>query len=85
MHRLMRVMGLNAIYRKPGISRWAPGAKVYLYLSRNASITRTNQVWAGDITYLPMARGHPARGSCPGASRANIESGTTTGEGQRNK
>ena len=57
VQRLMRVMGLRAIYRKPGISRPAPGAKVYPYLLRNARITRTNQVWAADITYLPMARG----------------------------
>ena len=57
VQRLMRVMGLRAIYRKPGISRPAPGVKVYPYLLRNARITRTNQVWAADITYLPMARG----------------------------
>ena len=57
VQRLMRVMGLRAIYRKPGISRPAPGAKVYPYLLRNARITRTNQVWAADITYLPMTRG----------------------------
>ena len=53
----MRVMGLRAIYRKPGTSRPTPGAKVYPYLLRKVRITRPNQVWAADITYLPMARG----------------------------
>ncbi len=57
VQRLMRVMGLRAIYRKPGTSRSTPGAKVYPYLLSKASITRPNQVWAADITYLPMARG----------------------------
>ena len=57
VQRLMRVMGLKAIYRKPGTSRPTPGAKVYPYLLRKVRITRPNQVWAADITYLPMARG----------------------------
>ena len=57
VQRLMRVMGLRAIYRRPGTSRSTPGAKVYPYLLRNVRITRPNQVWAADITYLPMARG----------------------------
>ncbi len=57
VQRLMRVMGLRAIYRKPGTSRPAPGAKVYPYLPWSVRITRPNQVWAADITYLPMARG----------------------------
>ena len=52
VQRLMRVMGLRAIYRKPGISRPAPGAKVYPYLLRNARITRTNQPMARGFLYL---------------------------------
>ena len=57
VQRLMRTMGLRAIYRRPGTSRPAPEHRVYPYLLRNAKVTRTNQVWAADITYLPMARG----------------------------
>ena len=55
--RLMRTMGLRAIYRGPGTSRPAPEHRVYPYLLRNVQITQPNQVWAADITYLPMARG----------------------------
>ena len=57
VRRLMRVMGLRAIYRRPGTSRPAPGVRVYPYLLGKAEITRPNQVWAADITYLPMERG----------------------------
>ncbi len=57
VQRLMRVMGLRAIYRRPSTSRPAPEQRVYPYLLRGASITQPNQVWAADITYLPMARG----------------------------
>ena len=55
--RLMRVMGLRAIYRSPGASRPAPECRVYPYLLAKIRVTRPNQAWAADITYLPMARG----------------------------
>ena len=57
VQRLMRAMGLRAIYRRPSTSRRSPEHRVYPYLLRNGRITRPNQVWAADITYLPMARG----------------------------
>jgi len=57
VRRLMRIMGLKAIYRRPRTSKPAPGHKVYPYLLSGMEITRPNQVWAADITYIPMARG----------------------------
>ena len=54
---LMKRMGIEALYRKPNTSKPAPGHKVYPYLLRKLPITRPNQVWAMDITYIPMARG----------------------------
>jgi len=55
--RLMRVMGLEAIYQKPNTSRSHPDHKVYPYLLRGLTIDRPNQVWCADITYIPMAKG----------------------------
>jgi len=55
--RLMRAMGLAAIYRRPRTSQPGVGHKVYPYLLGGMEITRPNQVWAADITYIPMARG----------------------------
>jgi putative transposase len=57
VQRLMRVMGLEAIYQKPNTSRSHPDHKVYPYLLRGLIIDRPNQVWCGDITYIPMAKG----------------------------
>ena len=57
VRRLMRIMGLKAIYRRPKTSKPAPGHKIYSYLLGGMKITRPNQVWAADITYIPMARG----------------------------
>src|SRR4051794_41945274 len=53
----MRRMGIEAIYRKPNTSKAGPGHKIYPYLLRGLAIERPNQVWAMDITYIPMARG----------------------------
>jgi putative transposase len=54
---LMKRMGIEALYRRPRTTKPEPGHKVYPYLLRGAAITRPNQVWVMDITYIPMARG----------------------------
>ena len=54
---LMLRMGIDALAPQPGTSQAAPGHKVYPYLLRKLAITRSNQVWALDTTYIPMARG----------------------------
>ena len=57
VRRLMRTMGLQAIYRRPRTSQPGPGHKLYPYLLGAMKITRPNQVWAAGITYIPMAKG----------------------------
>jgi putative transposase len=54
---LMKRMGIEALYRKPNTSKPAPGHQIYPYLLRKLPVTRPNQIWAMDITYIPMARG----------------------------
>jgi putative transposase len=55
--RLMQIMGIEALYRKPNTSKKHPAHPVYPYLLRGLKIERPNQVWATDITYIPMRRG----------------------------
>jgi putative transposase len=57
VRRLMRLMGVEALYSKPKTSKAHPGHKKYPYLLRGLSINRPNQVWAADITYIPMPKG----------------------------
>ncbi len=57
IRRLMRLMGLMPIYQKPNTSKAAKGHKTWPYLLKGLRVTRPNQVWAADITYLPMRRG----------------------------
>jgi len=54
---LMKRMGIEALYRRPNTSKPAPGHKIFPYLLRGLKVERPNQVWAMDITYIPMARG----------------------------
>ena len=53
----MRLMGLEAIYRRPNTSKPAPGHRIYPYLLKGVEVNRVDQVWAADITYIPMAQG----------------------------
>jgi len=54
---LMRCMGIEALYRRPRTTKPEPGHKIYPYLLRGLAVTTPNQVWAMDITYVPMAKG----------------------------
>ena len=57
VRRLMRKMGLQAIYQAPHTSQPHPEHKIYPYLLKDLAITRADQVWSADITYIPMSRG----------------------------
>lgn len=57
VRRLMRKMGLQAIYQAPRTSQPHPEHKIYPYLLKDLAITTANQVWCSDITYIPMPRG----------------------------
>ena len=57
VQRLMRQMGIRALYPKPRTSKPGKGHKIYPYLLRDLVIDRPNQVWATDISYIPMAKG----------------------------
>lgn len=58
VRRLMRKMGLEAIYAKPSLSKLGRAKYIHKYLLRNLKITRRNQVWSTDITYIPMKKGY---------------------------
>jgi putative transposase len=57
VQRLMRLLGLAAIYQRPNTSKPVAAHKIYPYLLRGLAIERVNQVWCSDITYIPMAKG----------------------------
>jgi len=57
VRRLMRLIGIRAIYRRPRTSQPGKNHKIYPYLLKGLNITRPDQVWAADLTYIPMARG----------------------------
>jgi putative transposase len=58
VQRLMRQLGIEALYPKPRLSLAHPEHQVYPYLLRELAVTRANQVWCTDITYLPVLKGH---------------------------
>ena len=56
VRRLMRLMSLEAVYGRPNTSKPAPGHRIYPYLLKGVAVNRVDQVWAADITYIPMRR-----------------------------
>lgn len=75
----MERMGIEALYRNPGLSDPHPGHKVWPYLLREVAVSRPSQIWAADITYLPLARGfaysfgHHRLALAPGAGLALVQ------------
>ena len=57
IRRLMKIMGLEAIYKRPNTSKKHPENRIYPYLLRSMQITHPNQVWCADISYIPVKRG----------------------------
>ena len=57
VRRLMRLMSLEAVYRRPNTSKPAPGHRIYPYLLKGVEVNRVDQVWTAGITYIPMAQG----------------------------
>ena len=57
IRRLMKIMGISAIYQKPNTSKKNSQHKIYPYLLRDKIINKANEVWYSDITYIPMNRG----------------------------
>ena len=78
VRRLMRLMGLEAIYRKPRTSDAEPDHHVYPYLLRELKIDRPDQVWCADITYIPVTTGC-LRLACSGPGRQGVDSCTNLG------
>ena len=57
VRRLMRLIGFETVYRRPNTSKPSPEHRTYPYLLRGLQVTRANQVWVAEITYIPMPRG----------------------------
>ncbi|MFC3118533.1 IS3 family transposase [Jhaorihella thermophila] len=74
IRRLMRLMGLMPIYQKPDTSEAAKGHKTYPYLLKGLRVTRPNQVWAADITYLPPLGRFALQIACRAMDAARVPS-----------